>query len=188
MVFEANDSYWNRDAMNITKITWYYQDGNDPLKPYDDFMAGTLDRCGLGPSTIKKCQEDGNFDKYAIVSELEATTRVGYLNLNRQSFALFNDPTGCVSEMEHGSVETLDRDNEVYVADATIVDDAARTHVAMNNHNFRLALTMGPHLLQRPVRGRGGQGAGRAQHLHPRQLRDPGQGRDHRHQRRLHHL
>lgn len=142
MVFEANDSYWNRDAMNITKITWYYQDGNDPLKPYDDFMAGTLDRCGLGPSTIKKCQEDGNFDKYAIVSELEATTRVGYLNLNRQSFALFNDPTGCVSEMEHGSVETLDRDNEVYVADATIVDDAARTHVAMNNHNFRLALTM----------------------------------------------
>ena len=142
MVFEANDSYWNRDAMNITKITWYYQDGNDPLKPYDDFMAGTLDRCGLGPSTIKKCKEDGNFDKYAIVSELEATTRVGYLNLNRQSFALFNDPTGCVSEMEHGSVETLDRDNEVYVADATIVDDAARTHVAMNNHNFRLALTM----------------------------------------------
>ena len=142
MVFEANDSYWNRDAMNITKITWYYQDGNDPLKPYDDFMAGTLDRCDLGPSTIKKCQEDGNFDKYAIVSELEATTRVGYLNLNRQSFALFNDPTGCVSEMEHGSVETLDRDNEVYVADATIVDDAARTHVAMNNHNFRLALTM----------------------------------------------
>ena len=142
MVFEANDSYWNRDAMNITKITWYYQDGNDPLKPYDDFMAGTLDRCGLGPSTIKKCQEDGNFDKYAIVSELEATTRMGYLNLNRQSFALFNDPTGCVSEMEHGSVETLDRDNEVYVADATIVDDAARTHVAMNNHNFRLALTM----------------------------------------------
>ena len=141
MVFEANDSYWNRDAMNITKITWYYQDGNDPLKPYDDFMAGTLDRCGLGPSTIKKCQEDGNFDKYAIVSELEATTRVGYLNLNRQSFALFNDPTGCVSEMEHGSVETLDRDNEVYVADATIVDDAARTHVAMNNQNFRLALT-----------------------------------------------
>lgn len=142
IVFEANDSYWNRDAMNVTKITWYYQDGNDPLKPYDDFMAGTLSRCGLGPSTIKKCQEDGNFDKYAIVSELEATTRVGYLNLNRQSFALFNDPTGCVSEMEHGSVDTIDRDNEVYVADASIVDDAARTHVAMNNHNFRLALTM----------------------------------------------
>ena len=142
MVFEANDSYWNRDAMNVTKITWYYQDGNDPLKPYDDFMAGTLSRCGLGPSTIKKCQEDGNFDKYAIVSELEATTRVGYLNLNRQSFALFNDPTGCVSQMEHGSVDTIDRDNEVYVADASIVDDAARTHVAMNNHNFRLALSM----------------------------------------------
>lgn len=142
IVFEANDSYWNRDAMNVTKITWYYQDGNDPLKPYDDFMAGTLSRCGLGPSTIKKCQEDGNFDKYAIVSELEATTRVGYLNLNRQSFALFNDPTGCVSQMEHGSVDTIDRDNEVYVADASIVDDAARTHVAMNNHNFRLALTM----------------------------------------------
>lgn len=142
MVFEANDSYWNRDAMNVTKITWYYQDGDDPLKPYDDFMAGTLSRCGLGPSTIKKCQEDGNFDKYAIVSELEATTRVGYLNLNRQSFALFNDPTGCVSQMEHGSVDTIDRDNEVYVADASIVDDAARTHVAMNNHNFRLALSM----------------------------------------------
>lgn len=143
MVFEANDSYWNRDNMNITKITWYYQDGTDPLKPYDDFMAGTLDRCGLGPSTLKKCQEDGNFDKYAIVSELEALTRAGYVNLNRQSFALFNDPTGCVSEMEHGSVDTIDRDNEVYVADASIVDDAARSHVALNNQNFRLALSMG---------------------------------------------
>ena len=142
IVFEASDSYWNRDAMNVTKITWYYQDGNDPLKPYDDFMAGTLTRTGLGVSAMKKAQEDGNFEPYAITSELEATTRVGYLNLNRQSFALFNDPTGCVSQMEHGSVDTLDRDNEVYVADASIVDDAARTHVAMNNANFRLALSM----------------------------------------------
>lgn len=139
IVYEANDSYWNRDSMNVTKITWYYNDATDPLKTYDDFMAGTLSRAGLGVSSMKKCQEEGNFDDYAITSELTATTRVGYLNINRQTFNLFNKPTACVSEIEHGSVDAIDRDEGVYTSD--ILDDAARTHSAMNNQNFRLALS-----------------------------------------------
>lgn len=141
IVFEANDSYWNRENMNITKITWYYQDGTDPLKPYDDFMAGTLDQVmSLNPSALKKCREDGNFDPYVITSELEALTRAGYLNINRQSFALFNDPSAGISPQKHDSVDEIDRDNGVYTSD--ILDDAARTHSAMNNQNFRLALLM----------------------------------------------
>ena len=142
IVFEANPTYWNLDKMNITKVTWPYYDGKDPTKSYDDCIAGVNDGTGLGPSALIKCKEDGNFDDYAITSTVNGTSRIGFQTLNRQIFHNFNEETAGVSPQEHGSVDTLDKANGVNVADASIIDDAARTHVAMNNHNFRLALTM----------------------------------------------
>lgn len=136
--FEANDLYWNRDNMNITKVTWPYNDGTDPLKAYNDTMAGTLDGCGLGTSALKKCREDGNFEPYARTSSLNGTTRIGWTNLNRQKYCLYNDETAGISPQTHESVDAIDRLNGVVTSD--ILDDAARTHAAMNNQNFRLAL------------------------------------------------
>ena len=40
-------------------------------------------------------------------------------------------------------MDTLDRENGVYVADASIVDAAAISHAAMNNVDFRMALARG---------------------------------------------
>jgi ABC-type oligopeptide transport system substrate-binding subunit len=142
-VFEANPTYWNLDKMNITKVTWPYYDGKDPTKSYDDCIAGVNDGTGLGPSALIKCKEDGNFDDYAITSTVNGTSRIGFQTLNRQIFHNFNEETAGVSPQEHGSVDTLDKANGVNVADASIIDDAARTHVAMNNQNFRLAMALG---------------------------------------------
>ena len=143
IVFNANPTYWNLDNMNITKVTWPYYDGQEPTKAYDDCIAGVNDGTGLNPSSLIKCKEDGNFDDYAITSTVNGTSRIGYQTLNRQSFHNFNEETAGVSPQEHGSVDTLDKVNGVAVADASIIDDAARTHVAMNNQNFRLALALG---------------------------------------------
>ena len=55
------------------------------------------------------------------------------------AFANFDDPSRMVSTQAHGSVDAIDLDAGVFTTD--IEDTAARTHVAMNNQNFRLALT-----------------------------------------------
>ncbi len=140
-VFDQNPTYWNPDSMNIKKINWYYYDGSDPLRGYNDTMAGTIDSAGLGTSALQKAREDGNFDKYAYLStDLTGNSRCGFYNLNRQAFATFADPTIGISPQSHESVDGIDLIGGVVTSD--IEDDAARTHLAINNQNFRLALTM----------------------------------------------
>jgi len=142
IVFEQNPTYWNKDSMNITKVNYPYNDGSDPLKSYTDCQAGLLSAAGLGTSALQKCKEEGKFEEYAnYTSDLNGTTRIAAYNINRQAYALYNDETAAVSPQEHGSVDAIDRDNGVYTSD--ILDDAARTHAAMNNRNFRLALMFG---------------------------------------------
>lgn len=144
IVFEENPSYYNAGNINITKLTFKYYDGSDPLATYNDTVAGSLTSAGLGTSALKKCQEDGLFEEYGnYISSLSGTTRHSLYCLNRQIFHNYNDETAAVSPQTHGSVDTLDKDNGVAVADASIIDDAARTHVAMNNLDFRMALARG---------------------------------------------
>lgn len=139
-VFDQNPTYWNKDSMNVIKINWYYTDGADPLRGYNDVMSGAIDSTGLGTSALQKAKEEGNFEQYAYLStELTGTSRCGFYNLDRQAFATFADPTVGVSPQTHGSVDALDVLGGVVTSD--IEDDAARTHLAMNNQNFRLALT-----------------------------------------------
>lgn len=141
IIYEENPSYWNAGNLNITRLVWPYNDGKDALKAYDDFLNGIIDRCGLGPTPLQKCREDGNFDPYVRTIELEGTTRIGFTNLNRQMFHLYNDANACLSPQSHESADSIDRFNGVVTSD--ILDDAARTHSAMNNLNFRLALSFG---------------------------------------------
>ena len=120
IVFKQNESYWNKDNITIKNITWLYNDGTDELKAYNDCIAGTIDSCSLTDSRLTTAKADGNFDKYAYVSSTEATTFCGFFNVNRKAFANFNDASVAVS--------------------AKTVEDAERTHAAMNNKHFRLAL------------------------------------------------
>lgn len=119
IVYKMNESYWNTDKVNMKTITWKFNDGSDALKQYNGFMAGELDGCGLNASALVQAREDGMFDDYHYVSATDATSYMGFLNINRAAFANFNDDSAVVSPQSE--------------------EDAARTREAMNNVHFRRA-------------------------------------------------
>ncbi len=122
IVCEENQSYWNKGGNNITKITYKYTDGSDQEKVYNDFFNNVVDGIGLTDARVKMAKEKGTFDKYSYVSETDATSYCGFFNINRSTYANFNDENVGVS--------------------AKTADDRQRSNIAMLNQNFRLALAM----------------------------------------------
>ena len=120
IVFSANENYWNKDNINIHTINWFFSDGTDVTKPYNDMKAGDLEGCNLSDTTLKLAREDGMFDQYAYTSLTDATSYMGFINVNRALFANVNDDTAVISAQSE--------------------EDAARTNAALNNVHFRRAL------------------------------------------------
>ncbi|MCD8396898.1 MAG: peptide ABC transporter substrate-binding protein [Lachnospiraceae bacterium] len=121
IVFSANPTYWNADAVNIQTLTWKYDDGSDPTKLYNDFLNGTVDAVGLTSSILELAKSDGYFDDYASVSGTDATTFFNMYNLNRVALVNFNDGTTAPSPKTEEELE--------------------RSNVAMKNVHFRRALS-----------------------------------------------
>ncbi len=120
IVFEANDSYWNKDNVQIKTITWKFISGKNPTESYDLMVDGTFAGAGLNSDAAAKAKEDGNFDKYAYVSGTDATSFPVFMNLYRAQYGNFNDET---------------------VAPTTLTDaEKIRANLAMQNQDFRLAL------------------------------------------------
>ncbi len=117
--FEKNEAYWNKDAMNIDKIQYLYNDGSDTLKAYNDAKANTIAGAGLNASALVQAQQDGLFDDYAYTSATNATSYMAFFNVNRAAFKNFNDGAAISTQSE---------------------ETAARTHKAMQNVHFRRAL------------------------------------------------
>lgn len=122
IVFKANASYWNPKALGVKTITWLYNDGSDATKAYKDAINGVIDGCGLNADALQLAKEDGNFAKYAYVSDTDATSYMAFFNINRETYANINDETAVVSEKTDS--------------------DKARAEQAMLNNHFRLALSM----------------------------------------------
>ena len=127
--YVANPAYWNADAVQTHNLNIYYNDGSDPLRAYNEAKAGTLAGCAFNSSALVLAKEEkpqGSdktyFDLYHYTTPNDATTFCGWVNLNRGSWANFNDST-------------------VGVSNQTDAQKAA-TRSAMNNQNFRLALAM----------------------------------------------
>ena len=120
IVFKANPSYWNKDNQEIKSLTYVYEDGTDVTKTYNDCLAGTVDGTGLNTSTIETAKADGNFDKYSYITNTDATSFCGFLNINRKAYANFNDASVAIS--------------------GKTVYDAQRTVIAMQNADFRMAV------------------------------------------------
>lgn len=127
--YVANPAYWNADAVQTHNLNIYYNDGSDPLRAYNETKAGTLAGCPFNSSALVLAKEEkpqGSdktyFDLYHYTTSNDATTYCGWVNLNRGSWANFNDST-------------------VGVSNQTDAQKAA-TRSAMNNQNFRLALAM----------------------------------------------
>ncbi len=121
IVFTANPSYWNPSGVNVKTITWLYNDGSDATKAYNDCMSGVIDGAGLNSEGLKLAKNDGNFDKYAYVSDTDATSFMAFFNLNRAVFANVNDDTANVSTKSD--------------------DEKTRAKQAMLNDHFRAALS-----------------------------------------------
>ena len=120
IVFQANPTYWNADNIVNKSIVWLFNDGSDPMKAYNDAVAGTLDGANLTAAPLEVAKTDGNFDNYSYVSDTDATSFMAFLNINRNAYANANDNTVCVS------TKTDDQKNAAYTA--------------LLNTNFRLAI------------------------------------------------
>lgn len=118
--FAANESYYNKAAVAIKTVNWRYNDGKDPVKTYTDMKNGDYDSVGLTPENLVKAKEDGWFEQYAFVGATTATSFMGFLNLNRNSFANFDDAAKMVSPKTD--------------------DQKAAAKKAMANYAFRLGL------------------------------------------------
>lgn len=108
VVFSANESYWNKDNINIKTITWPYEDGSDALKLYNDAKAGTVDGTGLTSAQVEAAKADGLLEEYGYISDTDGSTFPNYYNLYRTAYANANDETKVVSAL---SDEEKDRAN-----------------------------------------------------------------------------
>ncbi len=121
IVFELNDSYWNKENVQIKTMTWKFISGKNATESYDLMVDGTFAGSSLNSDAAAKAKADGNFDKYAYVSGTDATSYPVFMNVYRTQYGNYNDES---------------------VAPTTLSDlEKVRANLAMQNVNFRLALT-----------------------------------------------
>ena len=122
IVYKANESYYDPDKLNVHSITWKFNDGSDTLKAYRDTLDGTIDAAGLNTDAVETCKAEGNFEPYVTLSETDATTYCGWLNINRKIYTNYNSEA---------------------VASPKTMDQANAAVTAMQNVHFRRALIAG---------------------------------------------
>ncbi len=115
-----NPLYYRPEVVTLNSIKWVYDDGSNPTAFYNDLVNGVYAGAGLTAASglLDLAKADGNFDKYAYVSETTSTSYFGGLNLNRGTFAL--ESGACASPKTE--------------------QQKADTVTALNNQNFRKAL------------------------------------------------
>ena len=121
IVFKLSDSYWNKDNANIKTLTWLFNDQSDVTKMYTDAKAGTVDYVNLNTSTMETAKSEGLYDQYAVVSDTDATSFMGFYNINRTATANANDGT---------TAKSTKSDEEIQ-----------RTNKALQNVHFRRAIS-----------------------------------------------
>lgn len=60
---------------------------------YTDAKAGTVDYVNLNTLTMETAKSEGLYDQYAVVSDTDATSYMGFYNINRTATANANDGT-----------------------------------------------------------------------------------------------
>ncbi|MCR5078820.1 MAG: hypothetical protein K6B65_02740 [Bacilli bacterium] len=123
MVYTKNPFFYNADKVTLNKIHILYDDGSNPEQIYADARKGTYVGVGLSASTglLKKAKDDNLFNDYAYITDTNATTYFGGLNLNRGAWSL-----------ESGGAKSSQSEEQKIL-----------NHVAFNNKNFRLGFLHG---------------------------------------------
>ena len=109
IVFKLSDSYWNKDNVNIKTLTWLYNDQSDVTKMYTDAKAGTVDYVNLNTSTMETAKSEGLYDQYAVVSDTDATSFMGFYNINRTATANANDGTTAKSTKSDEEIQRANK-------------------------------------------------------------------------------
>ena len=135
-VYKANPTYYNPSVVNVQTITWLYNDSSDPLRAFNEMVAGTTDAAGLNSSAIEAAKAqalpegyvsesgaDNWYDEFKYITSTNATSYMGFYNVNRTAYANVND----------GAVVSPKADN---------VEEQLRTTLAMQNVHFRRAISM----------------------------------------------
>lgn len=129
MELTANASYWNKDNINLTKIVRLYDDGQVATRGYDNAKSGVYDGASLSSATLPtaKTEKLGNdaesiFDTYHYVSGVDSTSFMVAYNLDRKAFANWNS-------------------TDLIMASTQTDVEKTRANAALNNQNFRQALT-----------------------------------------------
>ncbi len=127
--YEANPTYWNAEKMNIQSMEYSYNDGSDVLRSYNEAKEGVIAGAGINSSALElmktekpEGQDQTYFDLYSYITPGEGTTYCGWVNVNRGTWANYDNPDVGVSPKTE--------------------EDIARTRVAILDQHFRLALLM----------------------------------------------
>ena len=90
MVFKKNKNFYNADKVLLESFNYIFDDGSNPTAIYEQARKGKFAGIGLSASTglLKKAQDDGIFEQGAYISDTNATTYFGALNLNRGQWGL----------------------------------------------------------------------------------------------------
>ena len=119
--FDANPNYYDAENVHVQHVVVSYYDGSDPAQNFNMFVNGEVTSTAINsslPDVVAKADELYADNQYK--SMTTATSYWGAFNFDRQSYALYNDP----------SVSTTTKD------DAQKADAKA----AILNKNFRLAI------------------------------------------------
>ena len=122
ITLESNPLYWNKDGNNLKSFNYMYTDGTDHQKMYDDFFNGVVDTLGMTTQRVEIAKAKDTFDTYAYISDTNATTYCGFMNLNRNAYVSATDANKGVSPKTE--------------------EQKTRAEAAMLNQHFRLAVLM----------------------------------------------
>ncbi len=127
--YKPNEAYFAKEKVNTPYVNWYFNDGSDTLRSYNEAKEGTIAGAGFNSEALvlAKTEKPAGSDKtyfelYNYTTTNSATTYCGWVNLNRGTWANFNDNTIGVSSQTD--------------------EMKARTREALNNTNFRMAMAM----------------------------------------------
>ena len=92
--FDANPNYYDKDNVFVQHVVVSYTDGKDPAQTFNMFVNGEVTATAINsslPDVVKKADELYADNQYK--SMTTATSYWGAFNFDRQSYALYNDPS-----------------------------------------------------------------------------------------------
>ncbi|MCR5566285.1 MAG: hypothetical protein K6F61_05500 [Clostridiales bacterium] len=92
--FDANPNYYDKDNVFVQHVVVSYTDGSDPAQNFNMFVNGEVTATAINsslPDVVKKADELYADNQYK--SMTTATSYWGAFNFDRQSYALYNDPS-----------------------------------------------------------------------------------------------